>query len=137
MLDIITRTSTINIQEGYDHCLRFFGFLTSVSNPVESKSMYNAEDADFDYPDNPDFSLEIVYANYMDLTRLESSSLMDSYSLEPMGYTRDTNIETKARLTVPFQGKKYEFTVKEINVLEFDDIVNGEAIRRLVLEPYN
>ena len=137
MLEIISRISTINIQTSFTHCSIFFGFETEVRVPVDSQSMYNSEDAKFEYSSAPNFSTNIIYANYMDMTRLESTHLMDNYEIDPVGYTLNDDVLEKSRLTVPYQGKTFEFTVLHVNTLELDDTTNGVAIKKLILEPFN
>jgi len=137
MLPVFAQIATINIQVGFDLHAPLVGFLSEVYNPVSSESMYNHEGSEYDYSETPDFTETLIYANYMDLTRVDSSIFMDSYSSEPLAYTRNTEIDEKAKLVVNYQGKQFQFTVEETGVIELDDTVHGEAIRRLLLEPYS
>lgn len=137
MLDIISKISTIDIQQSFEHLIPLFGFETDVRNPVTSESMYNREASEFDYPDIADFNIKIIYSNYMDLTRLTGTEFVDTHFIEPLGYTRNVNILEKARLSFSYSGKSYQFTVERIMSVELDPQTEGESIRRMILEPYS
>jgi hypothetical protein len=136
MLDIITRVATINTQQGLAYLIPLFGYTTEVRNPTRSDSMYNPEAAEFNYPATADFSVDIVYANLMDMSRLQSVSLIDPYAINPIGYTADCRIMDKARLTFTYSIMVYQLEVERVTVLDESNADLGPGVLKLTLVPY-
>lgn len=136
-LKIISTIATLNIHTSFNHLKLFFGFPTDIYLPQESESMYNLDDHEFKYNDNPDLIDTIIFANYTDLTRLESSALADSLEIEPVGYIIGPQIVKASYLEVPFNDKKFKFFVSEVTVLDLERVKDlGTAIHKLTLVPH-
>lgn len=149
VLEVVTKIATELNPIAYKALRSIYGFDTQVRLPndgtydPESRegSLYNNQDAEYRYNEEPDFTDRLVYSNLMPLSRIRGTSLMDEYGMEPAAYTTNEKIVEFSRLTVLYAGKNYEFKVQKVIVLESPNVENVlnmpcESIRKLELLPF-